>query len=99
MVIKIHQLEKAWQKSSENVEKSLGEINALGETRLRFDSVVLRGHSQTTLTGFLACCPIDLYNNVFSFFFRKRVVNITFLELRPLSNERSGNFTIYRGFH
>ena len=24
---------------------------------------------------------------------------MTFLELRPLSNERSGNFTFYRGIH
>ena len=32
-------------------------------------------------------------------FFRKRVVYIVFLELRPLSNERSGNFTFYRGIH
>ena len=31
--------------------------------------------------------------------FRKRVVNITILELRPVSNQRSGNFTFYRGIH
>ena len=30
-------------------------------------------------------------------FFEKKVVNIAFLELKPLSNEKPGNFTIYRG--
>ena len=37
-----------------------------------------------------------IYTPIFSFF-RKRVVYIAFLELRPLSNERSGNFIFYRG--
>ena len=32
-------------------------------------------------------------------FFRKRVVYIMFLGLRPVSNENSGNFTFYRGIH
>ena len=35
----------------------------------------------------------------FGIVFRKRVINIAFLELRPLSNERSDNFTFYRGIH
>ena len=30
-------------------------------------------------------------------FLRKKVVNITFSDLRPVSNETTGNFTHYRG--
>ena len=30
-------------------------------------------------------------------FFQKRVVNITILEMGPVPNESSGNFTYYRG--
>ena len=37
-----------------------------------------------------------IYTLIFSFFSKKNV-NIAFLELRPLSNEKPGNFTIYRG--
>ena len=37
-----------------------------------------------------------IYTQIFSFF-RKRVVNITILELRPGSNESPGNSTYYRG--
>ena len=39
-----------------------------------------------------------IYTQIFSFF-EKIVVNIVFLELRPLSNQRSVNFTFYRGIH
>ena len=41
-----------------------------------------------------------IYTPIISFFL-KRFVNIAFLELRLLSNERSGNFTFYRpwGIH
>ena len=47
---------------------------------------------------FFSCTVGKINTPIFSFF-RKRVVNIAFFELRPLSNERSGNFTFYRGIH
>ena len=37
-----------------------------------------------------------IYTPIF-WFFRKRFVNIAFIELRSLLNERSDNFTFYRG--
>ena len=40
----------------------------------------------------------EIYTQIFSFF-RKIFVNIASLELRPVSNERSGNFTFYMGIH
>ena len=39
-----------------------------------------------------------IYTPTFSFFW-KRVVNITISHLRPVSNERPGIFTFYRGIH
>ena len=39
-----------------------------------------------------------IYTLIFSFF-RKRVVNIMILDLRPVSNESPVNFTFYRGIH
>ena len=40
----------------------------------------------------------EICTPIFSFF-RKTVVNIAILELGPISNERSGNSTFYRGIH
>ena len=39
-----------------------------------------------------------IYTPIF-WFFRKKFVNIVSSELRPVSNERSGDFTLYRGIH
>ena len=36
-----------------------------------------------------------IYTPIFSFL-KKKVVNIAISELRPVSNERSGNFTFYK---
>ena len=41
---------------------------------------------------------VQSIKSIFSFF-RKRVVNIVISDLRPVSNERSGNFTFYRSIH
>ena len=53
-------------------------------------------NSENLISGRFVCETVStvgkIYTQIFSFF-RKRVVNMTFLELRPLSNERSGNFT------
>ena len=39
-----------------------------------------------------------MFTPIFSFF-RKRVLIIKIWEMRPVLNERSGNFTFYRGIH
>ena len=44
------------------------------------------------------CTVGEIYTSKFSIF-QKRVVCFVILELGPVSNERSGNFTFYRGFH
>ena len=55
--------------------------------------------SASLLTQSLYVCTVGkIYTPIFSFFW-KRVVNIVISELRPVSNERSGNFTFIRGFH
>ena len=50
---------------------------------------------QTTMNSVLGTVG-KILTALFSFF-PKRVVKITILDLRPVSNERPGNFTVYGG--